>query len=196
MNTDGPVRSRHGIFVHVPSAKYTGRKAAKNLSGCKSIRISCAVYTTGIKVGGSTYSPNPVMVLTCFKLEEQSRMAAMVFIGNAQRHCPVSSFLGAPVRESAARPSARCAWRPALCAVQVAAPATEGSTGTYSGKDIKAPLVGSHFLHIDDFSKEVRKGCLFRHVFNLAVVTCKHSWGNALYKIQHARSPLLLCIWM
>ena len=132
-----------------------------------------------------------LIALTCFKLEEQSRTSAMVFVGNMQRHCPVSFILGAPVRESAARPSARCAWRPARCAVQVAAPATEGSTGTYTGKGIKGPVVGSHFLHIDDFSKEVSKGCLLCHVFSLAVVT-KNICKNALYKLLHAFSPLFI----
>ena len=41
----------------------------------------------------------------------------------------------------------------------------KGSTGTYTGKGIKGPVVGSHFLHIDDFSKEVSKGCLLSSRF-------------------------------
>lgn len=51
--------------------------------------------------------------------------------------------------------SARSAKRPAYCAAQLELPPTQGSTGTYTGQNIQQPLIGNHFLHIDDFSKEV-----------------------------------------
>ncbi len=36
----------------------------------------------------------------------------------------------------------------------MAAAAVEQKTKTYTGKGIRPPKVGKHFLHIDDFSKE------------------------------------------
>lgn len=36
----------------------------------------------------------------------------------------------------------------------MAAAAVEQKTKTYTGKGVRPPKVGKHFLHIDDFSKE------------------------------------------
>ena len=52
---------------------------------------------------------------------------------------------------------ARSAKRPAICAAQLELPPVQGSTGTFTGRNIQQPLIGKHFLHIDDFGKEVSR---------------------------------------
>jgi len=74
-------------------------------------------------------------------------MVAQLNTINHGTRCQGSRFAPSPVS------AARRQKKQFRCTAQaVAAPAT----GTYSGKEIAKPLKGDHFLHIDDYSKEVQ----------------------------------------
>jgi hypothetical protein len=76
-------------------------------------------------------------------------MALQMKALNHSARCQKFLFLSSPSRQV----RLRCHKKPLRCVAQaVAAPAT----GTYSGKEISKPLIGDHFLHIDDYSKDVK----------------------------------------
>lgn len=66
-------------------------------------------------------------------------------------------------------------------AAQAEATSVKGPSGTYSGANISKPRIGSHFLHIDDYSKEV-------NLPTRLYLRRTRAWQCAYHRIQSERS--------
>jgi len=120
--------------LHVTSGR--GRK----------VSVSFRKVSLGYNLAESGHTKFDQTSLTCIRINElHPNMAFRMSAVNHSARCHNSRLVSSPRLVRCQRNSLRCV------AQAVAAPAT----GTYSGREISKPLIGDHFLHIDDYSKDV-----------------------------------------